>query len=90
MSDLKKQVEDLAIKPEENVKCGLTLSIQPIPPSLQGLTNEEIESLEKQLVKKLDIRLMPMLVLIYIMNYLDRYYISIETLEQQFLELQVY
>ncbi|KAJ5378607.1 hypothetical protein N7509_011726 [Penicillium cosmopolitanum] len=43
-----------------------------MPPTLQGLTSEEIGKLENLLVRKLDIRLMPMLVLIYIMNYLDR------------------
>ncbi|KAL4877964.1 major facilitator superfamily domain-containing protein [Aspergillus karnatakaensis] len=43
-----------------------------MPPLLQPLTEEERNNLEKRLRRKLDIRLMPMLVLIYILNYLDR------------------
>lgn len=74
MADVKKQVERPAIAPEENLEWGSTVSIYPMPPTLQGLTSEEIGKLEKVLVRKLDIRLMPMLVLIYIMNYLDRYF----------------
>ncbi|KAK3185732.1 hypothetical protein K4F52_005597 [Lecanicillium sp. MT-2017a] len=43
-----------------------------LPPLLQGMAEEERRQLERRLVSVLDIRLMPMLVLIYIMNYLDR------------------
>lgn len=43
------------------------------PPELvRGLAPEERQRLEKALTRKIDIRLMPMLILIYIMNYLDR------------------
>lgn len=73
MADVKKYDGSSVMNPKDKVECGSTVSIQPMPPTLQGLTDEEISSLEKQLVKKLDLRLMPMLVLIYIMNYLDRY-----------------
>ncbi|CAI7625334.1 unnamed protein product [Penicillium pancosmium] len=72
MTDVKKQVEHPAIGPEEKLEWGSTVSFHPMPPTLQGLTSEEIGKLENLLVRKLDIRLMPMLVLIYIMNYLDR------------------
>lgn len=74
MTDVKKQVEHPAIGPEEKLDWGSPVSIHPMPPTLQGLTSEEIGKLENLLVRKLDIRLMPMLVLIYIMNYLDRYF----------------
>lgn len=80
MTDVKKPARSSAISPEEKVEWGSTVSIQPMPPTLQGLTNEEIVSLEKLLVRKLDLRLMPMLVLIYIMNYLDRYFRDISVL----------
>lgn len=43
-----------------------------VPETLQGLTAEERQVLEKKLVRKIDIRLLPILVLMYIMNYLDR------------------
>lgn len=43
-----------------------------IPEFLRERSNEERNALEKKLKRKIDLRLMPMLVLIYIMNYLDR------------------
>ena len=43
------------------------------PPSLiKNLTPEERAHLEKHLVRKIDLRLLPMIILMYIMNYLDR------------------
>lgn len=39
---------------------------------LCGLTDEELQ-IEKTLVRKIDIRILPVIVLIYIMNYIDRY-----------------
>lgn len=44
----------------------------PLPPTLQGLSKEEIRVLEKKLVRRIDLRLLPMLVIMYILNYLDR------------------
>ncbi|ODQ77577.1 hypothetical protein BABINDRAFT_53940 [Babjeviella inositovora NRRL Y-12698] len=43
-----------------------------MPVSLQGMTGEEIEILERRVKRKIDMRILPMLVLIYILNYLDR------------------
>ncbi|ODQ82552.1 hypothetical protein BABINDRAFT_159116 [Babjeviella inositovora NRRL Y-12698] len=43
-----------------------------IPASLQHLSDEEIEVLEKRVRRRIDLRILPMLVLIYILNYLDR------------------
>ncbi|KAG6985278.1 MFS-type transporter cnsO [Physcia stellaris] len=42
------------------------------PPLVKHLTAIERHDLEIKLVRKIDIRLLPMLVLMYIMNYLDR------------------
>ncbi|KAG7005255.1 hypothetical protein G7Y79_00020g047830 [Physcia stellaris] len=42
------------------------------PPLVKHLTGIERHDLEIKLVRKIDIRLLPMLVLMYIMNYLDR------------------
>ncbi len=42
------------------------------PPLVRDLSTEERHRLEMKLVRKIDIRLLPMLVLMYIMNYLDR------------------
>ena len=37
-----------------------------------ALTPEELE-IEKKLRRKIDMRIMPMVVLVYLMNYIDRY-----------------
>lgn len=42
-------------------------------PRIAAMTPEERATLEKKLLWKIDMRLLPMLVLMYIMNYLDRY-----------------
>ena len=43
------------------------------PPELvKNLTPEERQCLEKALTRKIDLRILPMLILIYVMNYLDR------------------
>jgi MFS family permease len=44
----------------------------PLPESLQGLSEEEFAQLDKQTKRKIDLRILPMLVFIYILNYLDR------------------
>ncbi|KAJ6150418.1 hypothetical protein N7471_001617 [Penicillium samsonianum] len=56
----------------DKLQCGTTISLSHLPPLLQDIATQELEALEKRLVRRLDIRLMPMLVLIYILNYLDR------------------
>lgn len=43
------------------------------PLLLRDLTEEEYEQMEKNLVRKIDRRLLPPLIIMYIMNYLDRY-----------------
>ena len=42
------------------------------PPLVRDLSQEERFRLERKLVRKIDIRLLPMLILMYIMNYIDR------------------
>lgn len=42
------------------------------PPYVASLSPEERERAERALVRKIDLRLLPMIILIYIMNYLDR------------------
>ena len=42
------------------------------PPLIQALSPEERSQAEKHLVRKIDARLLPMVILMYIMNYLDR------------------
>ena len=42
------------------------------PPLVRDLSKDERRRLELALVRKIDIRLMPMVILMYILNYLDR------------------
>lgn len=51
-----------------------------LPPSLQGLTPDELKALDRKVIRKIDIRLMPMLIIIYILNYLDRNNIALARL----------
>ncbi|KAH8892983.1 MFS general substrate transporter [Thozetella sp. PMI_491] len=43
-----------------------------MPEILRGLSEAELKSLEKAVRRKADLRLLPTMILIYIMNYLDR------------------
>jgi hypothetical protein len=56
---------------KENAHEGIQ-SLRPLPPILQGKSPEELKALEKRLLRKVDMRLLPTMILIYIMNYLDR------------------
>lgn len=47
------------------------LAFEP-PEYVRNLTPEQRIAVEKKLKRKIDMRLMPMIVLMYIMNYLDR------------------
>lgn len=38
-----------------------------------GELTEEERAIEKKLVRKIDIMIMPLIVLVYLMNYIDRY-----------------
>ena len=42
------------------------------PPLVRDLSTEERARLERALVRKIDLRLLPMIILMYILNYLDR------------------
>lgn len=53
--------------------------LQP-PAFLIGMSAEDRELLEKKLKRKIDFRLMPMIILMYILNYIDRNNISAATL----------
>jgi len=43
------------------------------PPFVASLTPERREELEKALKRKIDWRLLPAVIIMYIMNYIDRY-----------------
>ena len=56
--------------PEDDLAISRTR--REAPPLVRILTPEERTRLEAALVRKVDLRLLPMIVLIYIMNYIDR------------------
>jgi hypothetical protein len=58
-----KDVEKIETAPEQALHFG-------------QLSAEELE-IEKKLRKKIDLRIMPVLILIYLMNYIDRYVYSL-------------
>jgi len=49
-------------------------AVHQLPTLLAHLSPEELKQIEKRLVRKTDIRLLPTMTLIYILNYLDRFY----------------
>lgn len=62
------RVEDLEASPKDNPN---TLAGR-MPEFLRGLSAEERDDMEKKLVRKVDTRLLIMIVVMYILNYLDR------------------
>lgn len=68
--DKKDALTDLAMHPSYDEEVVIDAGQFP---RIADMTPEERASLEKKLLWKIDLRLLPMLVLMYIMNYLDRY-----------------
>ena len=69
-----KQGVDLEIKPDNYENEHVTASktgLQP-PPYVASLSPEERRKVEKALVRKIDLRLIPPIILMYILNYIDR------------------
>lgn len=73
--------EDIALNMDKTIshtsvlstKKGVVIDDRGLPPLLRDLGPEEIANLEKKLKRKIDWRMMPPLIVMYIMNYLDRY-----------------
>lgn len=62
----------------------LQYAASPRPEALQHLSEDELKQLETRLRRKIDIRLLPSMILIYIMNYLDRYDTVPRTLPEKY------
>jgi MFS family permease len=69
-SNEKKIIDESSLEVFDGV--GPQVKYTDLPDSLQGLTQEELASFDKKVTRKIDLRLMPMLIFIYILNYLDR------------------
>ena len=71
----KEELEDggtLSVKHESHASEALPSARREPPEILRHLTVEERAAVERRLVRKIDLRLLPMLVLMYLLNYLDR------------------
>jgi hypothetical protein len=53
----------------------------PMTSLLGGLSMEELATMEKKMVRRMDIRIMPVIILLYVLNYLDRNSISAARLQ---------
>ncbi|KAK1527057.1 TNA1 is necessary for nicotinic acid import into the cell [Colletotrichum costaricense] len=72
-SDLQKAAMDLTSDSKSSSEGQTTIwPERELPELLRDLSEEELKSLEKKLIRKVDLRMLPTMILIYIMNYLDR------------------
>lgn len=55
-----------------STKKDMMIEDRGLPPLLHDLDPQEIAILEKKLKRKIDWRMMPPMIVMYIMNYLDR------------------
>ena len=73
LEDDKHQVKQTAdVEPASDMDAPKRELLRGAPPIIQQMSVEERRDLETKLVRRIDLRLLPMLVLMYIMNYLDR------------------
>lgn len=78
MSTIREEVLPNMVKTKKSAsilstKKGIVIENTELPPLLRGLSPEEIAVLEKKLKRKIDWRMIPPLIVMYIMNYLDRW-----------------
>lgn len=67
-----KSIDKAQIEQADDANPAQRRNLQP-PELLQGLGPGERRILEARVRRKIDLRLLPMMVLMYIMNYIDRY-----------------
>lgn len=70
--DFKSHVDNVEIVPDAVANGNKPNPKKEAPPYVANLSPEERIEAEKRLVRKIDIRLLPMIIIMYIMNYLDR------------------
>lgn len=68
--DLKAKSDHVSVTSFENVPSARPKR-EP-PPLVKHLSGDERQRVEMALVRKIDLRLLPMIILMYVMNYLDR------------------
>ncbi|KAH8198357.1 hypothetical protein TruAng_007454 [Truncatella angustata] len=70
VKDQSSVVDDNASTVEGQI--GFSSSYRPMPESLRSLTEDEFKKLNKQLVRKIDFIILPLIGILYILNYIDR------------------
>lgn len=70
--DTADRISDDAIPPTEPGHGPSSSKLEP-PPLVAAMSQEQRMVAEAKMRRKVDTRLLPMIILMYIMNYLDRY-----------------
>lgn len=73
-----KGIDKAQVEQADDVSPGQRPNLQP-PELLQGMGHQERQDLEARVRRKIDFRLLPMMVLMYVMNYIDRYVRSLSS-----------
>ncbi|KAJ5083481.1 hypothetical protein N7456_012908 [Penicillium angulare] len=78
MSALELKKRQCSVHTDDNVSSAegqvghTTTAYQRMPESLQNLSDEEFTSLNKKIVRKIDLLVLPTIGILYILNYIDR------------------
>lgn len=72
--DMDKRDDTAMIEVDEDIKAETVNVYHPDnrPDILRSLSHDEMQLLEKKLVRKLDIRILPILIVLFLLNVLDR------------------
>jgi MFS family permease len=65
-------MDEATMKETSSHAEGMTTAYDRMPASLASLTQDEIGTLNKKLVRKIDLVILPIISILYILNYIDR------------------
>lgn len=66
------RISNASLENVQTLGSKLDQPLQDAPLFIKNLSSEERQQLELALVRKIDLRLLPMIIIMYVMNYLDR------------------
>ncbi|KAE8539122.1 hypothetical protein D1P53_005494 [Cryptococcus gattii VGV] len=75
-------IEDVAVKQEDH-------AIAILPESLWGMSEEERNALERKIVRKMDLIVLPIIMILYILNYIDRQNLAVSKLQGIMIDLDL-
>lgn len=71
--DLEKKVSSDHVEQEVKRADDIDRHLQVLrPASLQGMTDAELHTMDRKVTRKMDLTLMPILIMLYVLNFLDR------------------